>query len=148
MTVTHILRRLPAAACALAMAACAPCPFPPTQPAGPVATEWVEATVRVIPVQIQTLDNGASGQFAPREVHARRGDLLRFTMTHSTAFHNVSFTAPRGDGPGVPLPADSPMLHQTGQSWQVRVDLPPGTYEFACIVHMPLGMRGTLIVEP
>ncbi|HEU4882118.1 MAG TPA: plastocyanin/azurin family copper-binding protein [Longimicrobium sp.] len=140
------IRALAAAVVLCALAACAPCPFPQTQPAGPVATEWVEATMRV--VQMRTTQGGASGEFDPREVHARRGDLIRFRMADGDAHHNVSFTHFNGDTPGVQLPPDSPYLTEPGQSWQIRVDLPPGTYPFACVPHADAGHRGTLIVEP
>jgi plastocyanin len=144
----RIIRGVAAAPCALAIAACAPCPFPQAQPAGPVATEWVEATVRLVEVQIRTTAEGASGEFAPREVHARRGDLIRFQMADGDAHHNVSFIHFNGDTPGFQLPPDSPYLTEAGQSWQVRIDLPVGTYTFACVPHTDAGHRGTLIVEP
>jgi plastocyanin len=103
---------------------------------------------RVLEVQIWTTQEGASGKFSPAELRVRRGDLVRFRMAHGSAIHNVSFTHLQHDRRGVALPADSPMLVQQGQSWQLRVDLLPGTYEFVCIPHALIGMRGTLIVEP
>jgi plastocyanin len=103
---------------------------------------------RVLEVQIRMTREGASGQFAPAERRVRRGDVVRFWMAHGLAIHNVSFATFNRDKPGVALPADSPMLTQEGQSWQLRIDLPPGTYKFACIPHALIGMRGTLLVEP
>ena len=147
---------------ALALAACAPCPVPQAvplpphepfdlvrmEPAATTATPEEPAdTVRIVEVEIHTTHEGASGKFAPEVVRARQGDVLRFRMVNGLAIHYVSFTAGQNDGRGIPLPADSPMLLEKGQSWQLRVDLPPGTYEFVCIPHGPLGMRGTLIVE-
>lgn len=163
MSLPRILRHLPAAALALAVAACAPCPIPQTQPSPaspglhpPAQPSWVEPadtlvvatdTLRVALVRMRTTKEGASGEFAPRVVRVRSGDLVRF-VADGEAVHNVSFNWLRDDRRGVLLPADSPMLLRTGESWQTRIDLPPGTYEFACIVHVLLGMRGTLIVEP
>jgi plastocyanin len=109
---------------------------------------WVHDSVRVVEVRIRTTQGGASGEFAPREVHARRGDLIRFQMADGDAHHNVSFIRFNGDASGVQLPPDSPYLTEAGQSWQVRVTLPPGTYAFACVPHAEAGHRGTLIVEP
>jgi plastocyanin len=142
---------------ALVIAACAPCPQPQSQPA--ITTDWATAavvpggprsrpadSVRVVEVQMRTTQGGASGEFVPRVVRARRGDLVRFQIENGKAVHNVSFNW-RGDRRGDLLPPDSPMLLEQGQTWQLRVDLPPGTYEFACIPHLPMGMRGTLIVE-
>lgn len=161
MTLARFLRFPAAAALALATAACAPCPIPQTQPAPAsvfLEPSGVQAkdtqvvvdtdTPRVVEVQIRTTQEGASGQFAPDEIRVRRGDLVRFQLADGDAIHYVSFTHLQPDRPGVPFPADSPMLLRSGQSWQPRIDLPPGTYEFVCIVHVMVGMRGTLTVEP
>ncbi|WP_420126495.1 cupredoxin domain-containing protein [Longimicrobium sp.] len=166
-----ILRLFPAAALALSIAGCAKCPYPQTQPApvpagsqlpgtrppAPLEPSRVEPgdnqvvvetdTQRVIGVEIRTLENGASGQFAPTVVRARRGDLLRFSMADGDSHHNVSFASFNRDKPGVRLPPESPYLTEPGQSWQLRVDLAPGTYEFACVPHAE-AHRGRLIVEP
>ncbi|HYR10263.1 MAG TPA: plastocyanin/azurin family copper-binding protein [Longimicrobium sp.] len=154
----RILRLLPAAGLALSIAGCARCPYPQTQPA--ITTEWVTATVeapgprarpadsvRVVVVEMRTTHGGASGEFAPRVVRARRGDLLRFSMADGDAHHNVSFASFNHDKPGVRLPPESPYLTNEGESWQVRADLAPGTYEFACVPHAE-AHGGTLIVEP
>lgn len=143
---TRMVRVLAAAAIACALAACAPCPFPQTQPAVPIPSAWVHDSVRVVEVQIRTTGNGASGVFAPHEVHARRGDLLRFQMADGVAIHNLSFVHFNDDTPGVQLPPDSPYLTEPGQAWQVRVNLPPGTYKFGCLPHHGTH-HGTLIVE-
>jgi plastocyanin len=152
----HILRRLPSLACALALAACAPCPLPQTQPAPAVDVSGFATlerprvvpadSVRFVEVEIRTTAEGAAGEFAPAVVHARRGDALRFQMADGDSHHNVSFVQLNDPVPGVRLPADSPFLTNPGQSWQVRVDLPPGTYRFACIPHHDTH-TGTLIVD-
>jgi plastocyanin len=152
----RILRRLPAAA-ALAIAACAPCPLPRTQPAPDIDVSGfgtVEGprvvpadSVRFVEVGIRTTAGGAAGEFAPAVVHARRGDALRFQMGDGEAIHNVSFYQSNDPTPGVRFPADSPFLTRDGQSWQLRIDLPPGTYRFACIPHHDTH-TGTLVVDP
>lgn len=168
MTRAPLLRLFPAAALALSIAGCAKCPYPQTQPAPagshlpaprppaplepsrvePGDTQVVAAdTPRVIAVEIRTLENGASGEFAPQVVRARRGDLLRFSMADGDSHHNVSFASFNRDKPGVRLPPESPYLTNPGQSWQLRMDLAPGTYEFACVPHAERH-RGTLIVAP
>jgi plastocyanin len=166
MPMSRILRLLPAAAGALAIAACAPCPIPQTQPApappaaqppAPLHPSRVEPgdtqvvvtdSVRVALVRIRTTQEGASGEFAPRVVRVRRGDRVQYQMADGNSIHNVSFTFLQNNAPGVPLPPDSPFLTRQGQTWQLRVDLPPGTYEFSCAPHAMMGHRGTLIVEP
>jgi plastocyanin len=158
------LFRMRAATLVLAVAACAPCPIPQTQPApathppAPLEPSRVEpadaqgvveeaGSTRFVEVQIATEREGESGKFAPSEIHVRRGDVVRFRMTDGNALHNVSFAA-APNAAGVQLPADSPFLTKEGQSWQIRIDLPPGRYAFVCLAHMQTGQRGTLIVEP
>jgi plastocyanin len=160
------VHRLTIAACAMAIAACAPCPVaqpapapavPPTpapfepsrvQPADTGVIVETLDSVRVVQVQIRTTYDGASGVFVPRVVHARRGDVVRFRMADGDAAHNVMFSIFRDRRRDVPLPADSPYMTQKGQTWDMSVDLPPGSYEFACAPHFPMDQRGVLIVEP
>jgi plastocyanin len=154
MSLARILRLLPAAGLALSIAGCARCPYPQTQPAPPnqswgqsgAAPVLATDTLRVALVQIRTTGGGASGEFAPRVLRARRGDLLRFQMMDGDAHHNVAFAHFSRDKAGIRLPPEGPYLTTEGQSWQIRVDLAPGTYEFACIPHAE-AHRGTLIVE-
>lgn len=170
MRLAPILRLFPAAALAISVAACAKCPYPQTPPApvaigsqlpgtrppAPLEPSRVEPgdnqvvatdTPRVTLVRMVTTQGGASGEFAPQVVRVRRGDLVRFSMADGDSHHNVSFASFNRDKPGVRLPPESPYLTTPGQSWQLRVNLAPGTYEFACIPHAE-GHRGTLIVEP
>jgi plastocyanin len=168
MTLARILRRLPVVAFALAVAACAPCPIPQTQPAPtspglnppaplePSRAERADAQAiveeaespRVVEVQIRTMQEGASGEFAPREVRVRQGDVVRFRMADGYSVHNVVVIDDAHGTRGIPFPPPGPYLAQQGQSWQIRIDLPPGRYGFACLPHAEFGHRGTLIVEP
>jgi plastocyanin len=162
----RLLHRLSIAAGALGIAGCAPCPVaqpapapirPPTpaplepsrvQPADTgVIVERLDS-VRVVEVQIRTTYDGASGVFVPRVVRARRGDAVRFRMADGDAAHNVMFSIFADRRRDVPLPADSPYMTEKGQTWDLPVDLPPGSYEFACAPHFPMDQRGVLIVEP
>lgn len=159
-----LLRRLPLIPLALALVGCAPCPVPsqpaPAAPAVPapfepsrvepgdtaIVDEPVD-TARIVEVRMVTTRQGASGEFLPREVHARQGDVLRFRMADGDAQHNVSFAGFASETRVMGTPADSPYLFEQGQSWQVRIDLPPGRYEFTCHPHHQTGHRGVLVVE-
>lgn len=162
------VRRVSLALLSLALAACAPCPVQTPQaapaPSGPPSPAPLEPSrvepgdtmlvdepadsARIIEVLMHTRREGATGEFAPRVVHARRGDVLRFRMADGSSIHNVSFASFANDTRGVPLPHDGPFLTSEGQSWQVRIDLLPGRYEFACVPHAETGHRGVLVVEP
>jgi plastocyanin len=147
----HARLRALASTAVVAMSACMPCRIqaPPLAPGTGAAMEASVAdapgdTARIIEAQIVTTQGGASGEFLPREVRVRQGDVLRFRMADGDAHHNVSFSGvPAGAGP-----TESPYLFEKGQSWQVRIDLPPGRYELACVPHAMLDHRGTLVVEP
>ncbi|HEX6367800.1 MAG TPA: plastocyanin/azurin family copper-binding protein [Longimicrobium sp.] len=164
MTRARILRLSAVAGLVLAVTACAPCPIPQPAPAQPVPhppaplepsrvepgdTQVVEVEPpRALEVQIRTTQEGASGQFAPGEIRVRRGDVVRFRMADGYSIHNVSFARIPGSPGGALLPPDGPFLTREGQSWQTRIDLPPGRYAFVCLPHAEAGHRGTLVVEP
>lgn len=77
------------------------------QGASPAAT--VPATSRVIEVRMITNDKG--NYFAPADIGARQGDVLRFTIV--SGVHNVNFTPERN--PGVTgLPSASELLQLLG----------------------------------
>jgi plastocyanin len=81
--------------------------------------------------------------FDPKEITARRGDVLKFVLV--SGVHNVSF--PEAENPlGAQLPDTGPYLQAPGQTYEVIVDFPAGEYHFVCDPHIPLGMVGTLTV--
>jgi plastocyanin len=84
-------------------------------------------------------------RYAPSEITAHPGDVLRFTLT--VGVHNVNFLP--DSNPGVPnLPPPSEMLQLPGQTFDLTVSLPAGkTYYFQCDPHVALGMKGHLKVE-
>jgi plastocyanin len=111
--------------------------------AAPAAAETpgVAATGQVIEVRM-TMANG--GRFEPEAVTARPGDVIRFVNVENV--HNISFPAGKNAGFSN-LPAASPYLTSPGQTWDLVVDLAPGTYTFQCDPHVPMGMFGTLTVQ-
>jgi plastocyanin len=154
------MQRMAIGAIAAALAACAPRavsqpapapvptvvnPAPPPQPA-PNANPQ---PARVIVVRVMTTNAGMSGVFSPATVRARRGDVVRFEMVDGAAPHNVSFRyATKPNPEGVPLPDDSPYFFEAGQFWDLKIELPPGTYHFACVPHAAMGQVGMLEVSP
>lgn len=118
----------------------------PAQPAAEPAAATTGAapatTGRV--VEVQMITNGAENRFEPAEVRASPGDVVRFTLVGGV--HNVSFPAAKNGGAGN-LPAASPYLQQPGQTYDLPVELAPGSYTFQCDPHAMMGMVGTLTVE-
>lgn len=118
-------------------------------PAQPVAAEAPATEQGLAPapggevIEVRmTMANG--GRFEPSEVTANPGDVIRFVNVDNV--HNVSFPADRNSG-AANLPAPSPYLTAPGQTYEMAVDLAPGTYTFQCDPHVPMGMLGTLTVQ-
>lgn len=99
-------------------------------------------TGEVIEVRM-VMPGGQNPLYEPANITARPGDVIRFVNVENV--HNVSFP-PAGNPSGVDLPAPSPYLTQPGQTWELQVDLPAGTYKFICVPHLAMGMTGTLTV--
>jgi plastocyanin len=111
--------------------------------------------------------------FIPDTVTVRRGDTVVWTVVDPLEIHTVTFTSGAPPPPFVdirPQPAGPPSLVVpanvagaaggatytgqgyvnsgilfTGQSFVLKIDAPPGTYEYLCLVH-PTAMKATLRV--
>jgi len=107
------------------------------------AANSVKPTGKVITVEMIADEKGS--RFAPSEIEAHPGDVVRFTLT--VGVHNVHFLADSNAGVAN-LPEPSEMLQLPGQTYDYTVALAPGkTYYFQCDPHVPLGMKGHLKVE-
>ena len=97
---------------------------------------------KVIVVQETTDEKG--NYFAPNEIEAHKGDVLRFTL--KVGVHNVHFVP--DSNPGKPgLPPASEMLQLPGQTVDIPVNFAAGDYYFQCDPHAALGMKGWVEVE-
>ena len=114
----------------------------PAAPAQPTLGEAVKPSGTVIEVKLIADAKGV--RFDPNAITAHRGDVLKFTL--ASGVHNVHF--PPEKNPGAQgLPPASDQLQLPGQSYDLLVGAKPGTYNFQCDPHAPLGMVGTLKVE-
>lgn len=95
-------------------------------------------------IEIKMSMAGSKAVFEPAEVTAKQGDVLRFVNVDNV--HNVSFPADKNAN-AAGLPAASPFLTTPGQTYDVTVDMQPGTYTFQCDPHVAMGMVGTLTVQ-
>ena len=113
--------------------------------AAPTAAATNEApapTGDTIVVEMITDDSG--NYFKPREIEARKGDLIRFTL--AAGVHNVHFLPDSNPGKSG-LPPASELLQLPGQTVDIVVTMEPGHYYFQCDPHALLGMVGKLEVE-
>jgi plastocyanin len=145
------------AAIALAALACGGEPKPAEQPSaastGGAAANTAGAPVggpftpdpggKVVPVELTT--DGTGNYFTPAEVHVKPGDVVRYTL--KVGVHNVHFLADSNAARSGYPQAASDFLQLPGQTWDVLVHLPKGTYYFQCDPHAALGMKGHLVVE-
>lgn len=106
------------------------------------ATSQPAATGKTIVVEMVTDETG--NYFTPKEIEAKRGDLIRFTL--KAGVHNVNFL-PDSNSIKTGLPAPSEMLQLPGQTYDFVVNLQEGDYYFQCDPHAALGMVGKLEVE-
>ncbi len=95
-------------------------------------------------IVIEMITDETGNYFKPKEVEAKRGDVLRFTI--KTGVHNVDFLPDSNPGK-TGLPPASELMQLPGQSVDIPVTFAPGKYYFQCDPHAALGMRGQLEVE-
>jgi plastocyanin len=122
---------------------------PSATPAAPAAGAPVppDAGGQVHEVRMVTTQGGAAGEFQPKTLTVKKGDVIKWVMADGQAVHNVSFTMAQGNPGGFTPPADSPMYTQAGQSFEVKVDMAPGTYNYVCVPHSMMGMTGSITVQ-
>ena len=96
-------------------------------------------------IEVAMVSDGEGSYFQPKEVHANRGDVVRFTL--KVGVHNVHFVADSNAGKGGFPPSPSEFLQLPGQTYDVAASMDPGTYYFQCDPHAMLGMMGRLIVH-
>jgi plastocyanin len=115
-------------------------PATPSPAAGPVTPG---PGGKVIPVELITDEKG--NYFQPAEIAAKQGDVIRYTL--KLGVHNVRFLADSNTGKSGYPSAASDMLQLPGQTYDVVVNFPPGTYYFQCDPHAALGMKGHVTVS-
>lgn len=125
--------------------AAAPAPAAEAPAAPAVAPAAPAAAGNVVEVHMVTTPDGASGHFEPANVTVKKGDTVRF-ISDGKAAHNVSFPPAENAGK-TNLPAPSAYLTAAGQSYDLVVNMDPGTYNFDCQPHATMGMKGVLTVQ-
>ncbi len=128
-------------------------PSPAPAPAAPATTAGTTG-----PIVVQMLGDAKGYRFESATVTARVGDVLQFVNV-SGGPHNVSFwedSVPGGAsaqlqqdmGPTIG-PLKGVLLLEPNAPYLVSLaKLPPGTYQYYCLAHLGLGMRGQIIVQP
>jgi plastocyanin len=83
------------------------------------------------------LEQGTNEQlvFTPADFSIKSGSTLTVTNVTSSTPHTFTVTGQKID-----------ITNQGGQSQQVKIDLPPGTYPYICTFHVSEGMKGVMTV--
>lgn len=95
-------------------------------------------------VRMTTTQGGASGTFEPANITVKKGDVIKF-VSEGNAAHNVSFPADQNPGKAN-LPAPGQYL-TAGQSYDLQINLDPGSYNYQCDPHAAMGMKGAITVQ-
>lgn len=95
-------------------------------------------------IEVKMIMGTGQPVFEPAQVTAKPGDIVRFVNVDNV--HNVSFPADKNAGVAGALPAPSPYMATPGQTYDLKVELQPGTYTFQCDPHAAMGMVGQLTV--
>lgn len=123
--------------------AAAPSSAAPAANAAPSGPQTPDPGGKVVTVELSS--DGTGNYFKPADIHAKRGDVVRFTL--KVGVHNVHFLPDSNAGKtGYPAAA-SDLLQLPSQTYDVLVHLAKGTYYFQCDPHAALGMKGHLTVE-
>ena len=143
--------------------------YRPVQQPGPGGS-----TIQVAAAAISSGLGAGANRYLPAALTVRRGDTIVWTNGDDYAPHTITFTSggplppfvearlqPSGPplfvAPGVALGPSggtvytgsgflSSGLVPYGNSFAVTFDAPPGTYEFACVLHTAFNQRGTVTV--
>ncbi len=99
---------------------------------------------KVVVVYALTDDKGVN-RFDPATFEVHKGDVIRFTL--KVGVHNVHFLPDSNPGKSGFPTAPTDMLQLPGQTFDVLVNWPEGTYYFQCDPHALLGMKGHVKVE-
>jgi plastocyanin len=129
---SRALRLLSALALVGFMAACSSSSTP-AAPSAPPTSAPATSTV----AGGTTLQQGTGDQlvFSPTTLTVKHGTTITVSNVSASTLHTFTIT-----GKGIDI------TNNGGQSQQVAINLPPGTYPFICRFHVSSGMKGTLVV--
>ncbi|WP_232703000.1 plastocyanin/azurin family copper-binding protein [Halobacterium wangiae] len=103
------------------------------------------ATTRSGTPAVHTVDVGPGGSlvFDPDEVQIAPGNVVRWEWKTST--HNIDPDAAHGANDWRGTEGGDDTFYDEGHVHEHTFD-EPGVYDYACVAHEPMGMRGTVVV--
>ena len=106
---------------------------------------------------VRMTTNGAAARFEPASLTIRPGDRVRFVVASGPP-HNVAFDPAKLPAdvrraltaamPNPIQPLSGPLLLNAGDGYTISfAGVKPGRYEFFCMPHVGMGMKGTVVVR-
>jgi plastocyanin len=107
--------------------------------------------------EVKMIGDATGYKYVPATLTIKSGDGIKYVMV-SGGPHNVNFinvTDPAvaaqldANMPGAKMgPLNGPMLMQPNEAYIVSFGkIPPGKYDFQCVPHAALGMKGSVTVQ-
>jgi plastocyanin len=130
-----------------------PAPSTTTPAAGAVALAPITGTTH----EVKMIGDATGYKYVPATITIKSGDGIKYVMVsggpHNVAFQNVTDPAVKAQlDANMPGPhmgeLSSPMIMQPNEPYTVSFGkIPAGTYDFICIPHAALGMKGAVTVQ-
>jgi len=131
-----------------------------TTPAGtttPAAGAVAAAPATGATHEVKMIGDATGYKFEPANLTIKAGDAVKFIMVsggpHNVAFPNITNAAAKAqidaNMPGQKMgEAASPMLMQPNEAYTISfANVPPGTYDYNCMPHAAMNMKGTITVQ-
>ena len=127
------------------------------RPASPTATARAGAPAAGSVIRVRMLQNGARYTFDPANFTVKQGDIVEFVnasgFPHNVEFEATKIPAGAADVLNRNMPnrlgnVQGPMMTQANATYRVSfAGAPVGTYEYFCLPHKALNMKGVITVQ-
>jgi len=107
--------------------------------------------------EVKMIGDASGYKFEPANITVKQGDAIKFINVsggpHNVAFHDITDAAAKAqidaNMPGAKLgELSGPMLMQPNEGYTVSfAKVPPGTYNFNCMPHLAMNMKGVVTVQ-
>jgi plastocyanin len=122
-------------------------------PTGAVAPAPITGTTH----EVKMIGDATGYRFEPATLTIKSGDGVKYVMVsggpHNVAFQNVTDPAASAqldaNMPGQKMgPLSGPMVMQPNEAYPVSFGkVPPGKYDYICVPHSAMNMKGTITVQ-
>jgi plastocyanin len=107
--------------------------------------------------EVKMIGDATGYKFEPAAITVKAGDAIKYIMVsggpHNVTFQNVADAAARAqldaNMPGQKMgEASGPMVMQPNEAYTISfAKVPPGTYEYVCLPHAAMNMKGSVTVQ-